>query len=85
MGRGIGTSIKELTELLIRLSGKKAEIEYMPAGQTFVTNRIGATENAAKDIGFQWSVDLESGMKKLIEWRAADVEAVNLRREGIRS
>ncbi len=85
VGRGIGTSIKELTELLIRLSGKKAEIEYMPAGLTFVTNRIGSIEAAERDLGFKWRIDLEEGMRKLIDWRTADVEALNQRRSGERA
>lgn len=83
VGRGIGTSIKELTELLIRLSGKKVEIEYLPAGLTFVTNRIGSIKAAERDLGFKWKIDLEEGMKRLIEWRNSDVQAVSERREGV--
>ncbi len=80
VGRGIGTSIKELTELLLRLTGSKLPIEYKPAGQTFVTNRIGSIAAADRDLGFLWTVDLEEGMKKLIEWRKSDIQAVNERR-----
>jgi UDP-glucose 4-epimerase len=80
VGRGIGTSIKELTELLIKLRGSQAKIEFQPAGQTFVTNRIGSTLRAEKEIGFRWRVGLEEGMRKLIEWRRADVEGVEARR-----
>lgn len=80
VGRGIGTSIKELTELLLRLTGSKLPIEYKPAGQTFVTNRIGSIAAAERDLGFHWTVDLEEGMKKLIEWRKSDLQAVNERR-----
>jgi UDP-glucose 4-epimerase len=69
VGRGIGTSIKALTELLIRLSGSDAKPEYLPSGLTFVTNRIGCPKLAEKDLGFKWSIDLEEGMKSLIEWR----------------
>lgn len=69
VGRGIGTSIKELTELLIRLSGYEAEIQYEPAGLTFVTNRIGSTVAAEKDLGYLWEVGLEEGMQSLIDWR----------------
>ncbi len=85
VGRGIGTSIKELTELLIRLSGSDAEIEYMPAGLTFVTNRIGSTEAAEKDLGYRWTIDLEQGMQRLIEWRTNHIEEVEKRRKGGRS
>lgn len=80
VGRGIGTSIKELTELLIRLSGKDAEIEYMPAGLTFVTNRIGSTEAAEADIGYKWTVGLEEGMQRLIDWRRSYIAELESRR-----
>jgi UDP-glucose 4-epimerase len=82
VGRGIGTSIKELAELLLRLTGTHLEIEYKPAGQTFVTNRIGSIDAAERDLGFLWQVDLEEGMRKLIEWRKNDQEAVQARRQG---
>jgi UDP-glucose 4-epimerase len=81
VGRGIGTSIKELTELLLKLTNSDLKIEYHPAGQTFVTNRIGSVDAAERDLGFRWQVDLEEGMRRLIEWRRADVGAVEARRE----
>ncbi|MDP8219604.1 MAG: NAD-dependent epimerase/dehydratase family protein [Candidatus Theseobacter exili] len=69
VGRGIGTSIKELTELLLNITDSSLSIHYEPLGQTFVTNRIGCPEKAKQDLGFEWSIDLEDGMKRLIEWR----------------
>jgi UDP-glucose 4-epimerase len=81
VGRGIGTSIKELTELLLRLTGSDLGLEYQPAGETFVTNRIGSIEDAERDLGFRWQVDLEEGMRRLIEWRSADASGVQARRE----
>jgi UDP-glucose 4-epimerase len=72
VGRGIKTSIKELTELILRITGSDLEIEYEPAGQTFVTNRVGDPEAAKRDLGFEWKVDLEDGLRQLIKWRRAD-------------
>ena len=83
VGRGIGTSIKELTELLIRLTGSSQKIQYEPAGQTFVTNRIGSPDAAERDLGFRWRIGLEEGMRRLIEWRRSDVEAVEARRTAL--
>lgn len=80
VGRGIGTTIKELTELLLRLKGSSLPIQYEPAGQTFVTNRIGDPKRAEKDLGFKWTIDLEAGMKSLIEWRSADAERLAKKR-----
>jgi UDP-glucose 4-epimerase len=72
VGRGIGTTIKELTEMLLRLTDSDLEIQYEPAGQIFVTNRVGCPEAAQRDLGYTWQVDLEEGLKSLIEWRIAD-------------
>jgi len=69
VGTGIGTSLKDLTQVIIDLFGVKTSIEYKPAGLTFVTNRIGSTEMAEKDLGYVWKTNLRVGMKKLIEWR----------------
>ena len=80
VGRGIGTSIRDLTELLMRLANAKCEIQFLESGQTFVTNRIGCPKLAEKDLGFKWRVDLEEGMRRLIAWRKSDQEAVNKRR-----
>jgi UDP-glucose 4-epimerase len=81
IGRGIGTTINDLTKLLIRLTDSKTEIEYLPAGLTFVTNRIGSTEKAERDLGYKWTIDLEEGMKSLIEWRKTDREALEAKRK----
>jgi UDP-glucose 4-epimerase len=61
-----------LTELLLRLTDSNLDIEYEPASQTFVTNRVGSTEAAERDLGFYWRVGLEEGMRQLIHWREAD-------------
>ena len=80
VGRGIGTSIKELTELLLREAGSDLEIQYEPAGQTFVTNRIGCAKKAAQDLGYEWTIDLDEGMRSLIDWRRADQEGLEQKR-----
>lgn len=80
VGRGIGTSIKELCELLIELSGSEQKIQYEPAGLTFVTNRIGSIEKAEEEIGFKWTVELKEGMQRLIEWRNSHIAELEARR-----
>ncbi len=69
VGSGISTSIKEICEMLLELTGSKLIIQYEPAGLTFVTNRIGSTEAAEKDLGFKYKTELKEGLLKLIEWR----------------
>jgi UDP-glucose 4-epimerase len=83
VGRGIGTSIKELTELLLRLTESNLKIQYEEAGLTFVTNRIGCPKKAESDLGFKWNIDLDEGMKSLIDWRKQDIEALEAKRLAI--
>jgi UDP-glucose 4-epimerase len=81
VGRGIKTSIKELTELILKITGSNLPIKYEPAGETFVTNRVGDPETARRDLGFTWKNDLEDGLKRLIEWRKSHVEEVETGRK----
>lgn len=83
VGRGIKTSIKELTELILKITGSKLPIKYEPAGLTFVTNRVGDPVAAQQDLGFNWTVDLEEGLKKLVDWRKNNIEAVEQRRRKV--
>ncbi len=83
VGRGIGTTIKALTELLLSLTGSDLEIQYEPAGQTFVTNRIGCPQAARHDLGFEWTVDLPDGMNSLIEWRQQDIASLEAKRRQV--
>jgi UDP-glucose 4-epimerase len=80
IGSGQGTTIKELAEMILEVTGSKFSIQYEPAGQTFVAKRIGDPTRAAKDLGFRSHVDLRDGLKRLIEWRQAHKEQVAARR-----
>lgn len=80
VGRGIKTSIKELTEMILKITGSSLPIRYEPAGQTFVTNRVGDPIAAARDLAFTWQVDLADGLKRLIDWRRDHLEGVEKRR-----
>jgi len=69
VGTGLRTTIAELAQLLLEVSGSDVGIHYEPAGLTFVTNRIGSAERAAAEIGFEARVQLDEGLRKLLEWR----------------
>ena len=83
VGMGIQTSIKELTETILKITGSRHEIEYEPAGTTFVTNRVGSPKKAGAEIGFRAKVSLKEGLEKLIEWRRNHKEEVEIRRREV--
>ena len=80
VGTGIRTTVKELAELILRLSGSNLPVNYEPADRVFVKNRIGCPRQAAADLGFTARVPLEEGLRALIAWRAAHKAEVEARR-----
>lgn len=79
VGTGKRTSIKQLAELILEITGSKLQIQYEPAGQTFVKNRIGCPKKAAQEIGYQYSIELRQGLEDLIAWRNSHQEEVRRR------
>ncbi len=71
VGTGRRTSIKELTELILEVTGSDQQIQYEPSGLTFVKNRIGSPVKARQEIGFDARVDLQQGLERLIDWRCS--------------
>jgi len=72
VGMGIQTTINELVERLIALTGSDLQPEYLPQEQMFVTNRVGSTELAEQAIGFTAQVPLDEGLASIVEWRRQD-------------
>lgn len=74
VGRGIQTTIKELTGLILEITGSDLKIQYEPSGHTFVKNRVGSTQKAETEIAFKAKIDLKEGLERLIEWRKSHQE-----------
>jgi UDP-glucose 4-epimerase len=72
VGMGIQTTINELVEKLIALSGSDVQPEYRPQEQMFVTNRIGSTELAEQLVGFRAEIGLDEGLASIVDWRRRD-------------
>jgi len=69
IGSGAGTSVRRLADILLELTGSRLQPEHAPAGQTFVTMRVGSTDRAKRDLHFETSIDLREGLRRLITWR----------------
>ena len=81
VGTGKRTSLKELAEMLLNLTGSNQPIQYKERSQaTLVRNRIGCPKRAIDEIGFEAGIDLEEGLKALIDWRATHKAGVERRR-----
>lgn len=75
VGTQVQTSIKELCDLILELKKSDLKVTYNPYSEddarSLVQNRIGSAVKAKKDIGFNYSINLEEGLKRLIKWRSS--------------
>jgi UDP-glucose 4-epimerase len=72
---GVQTSIADLVGMLVELSGAPVTPEFRPGERSFVTQRVGGTEAAARDLGFTAAIPLRDGLRDLIEWRRRPLAA----------
>jgi UDP-glucose 4-epimerase len=72
VGKGTKTTINELVDKLLRLTGSSLRPEYHPQEHIFVTHRLGSTEKAEKLLGFQASIPLDEGLASVVRWRQQD-------------
>ena len=78
---GVQTTINELVERLLALTGSDIEPEYLPQEQMFVTHRIGSTELAERaDSAFAPRSTSTTGLGSVIEWRRAGRASACVRR-----
>ena len=84
VGTGKRTTLKQLAELLLEITGCNKPIAYAQRSQaTLVRNRIGSPTKAINEIGFISKIDLREGLKRLIEWRAKHKVEVAARRHAV--
>ena len=84
VGTGKRTSLKQLAEKLVRLTGCKQAIQFAPRSQaTLVRNRIGSAKRASEEIQFDAGIDLDEGLQRLIAWRASHKAEVESRRKAV--
>ena len=78
VGTGVQTTLLELCHRLLRVTSSKLQPEFHDARKVNnVRARQAATEKARELLGFETTVDLESGLRSLIAWRnQAKVETV---------
>jgi UDP-glucose 4-epimerase len=70
VGMGIQTTLNELCNLLLKVAGSPLKPEYHEARKVNnVQARRATIEKAERMLGFRAHVDLETGLKALIQWR----------------
>jgi len=73
---GVETSLDGLAACLLKVMGSDLKPEYGPARKVnAVPRRLAETQNAKNKIGFEAQVDLEEGLRRLVEWWQASKAA----------
>lgn len=78
IGAGTRTSINELVNMLLELTGSNLEPEYHEPDRYYVTDRLGSTEKATEMLGYTASVPLIDGLRNVVNWRIANGLKINL-------
>jgi UDP-glucose 4-epimerase len=70
VGTGVQTSLNELCNTVLKLSGSSLQPEYRAArAVAHVQARRACTAKAEEKLGFKAVVTLEEGLRQLIQWR----------------
>ncbi len=70
---GSETSLLELAQMLIEVMGAKVEVEHGPERSVNkVPRRLADTRAARERLGFEAEVDLEEGLRLLVDWWRAE-------------
>jgi nucleoside-diphosphate-sugar epimerase len=75
VGTGVKTTIRELVDALLEITGSDVVPEYLPQEEMFVTHRVGSTELTEKLTGFRAEIPYLEGLRSIVEWRAGDKAA----------
>ena len=68
---GKQTSVLGLFKIISQIMGKNIPPEFKKSNDdTLVTNRIGSTQKAKNDLGFETKISLEEGLKRVVDWKA---------------
>ncbi|TDL35835.1 NAD-dependent epimerase/dehydratase family protein [Arthrobacter nitrophenolicus] len=66
---GTETSLLEMAQALLRVMGSDLHVEHGPGRQVNgVVRRLADTSAAARDLGFKAEVELEEGLRGLVDW-----------------
>ena len=68
IGGGSRVSVREVFEMIARVSGRAVDIEHQPPQKGDMRDTYADTSRAQADLGFRPSVDLETGLGAMFRW-----------------
>jgi UDP-glucose 4-epimerase len=77
LGTNKETSIRELAELILKLTSSKSKIEFLPKRPWDNSGkRYASIEKAKRELNFTPQVDIEEGLKRTIEWTLKNLDVI---------
>lgn len=77
LASGVETTIRDLAEQIVELSGSSSELEIAPRRPwDHSILRFGSPEKARQELGFEAAVPLEEGLRRTIAWTRENLELV---------
>jgi UDP-glucose 4-epimerase len=71
IGGGSRVSLRDVFAMIARVSGRPVTIDQQPAQKGDMRDTYADTSRAQADLGFQPSVDLETGLRAMFSWMEA--------------
>jgi nucleoside-diphosphate-sugar epimerase len=71
IGGGSRVSLGDVFEMIARVAGRRLEIDQQPAQKGDMRDTYADTSRARADLGFEPSVDLETGLRAMLTWMEA--------------
>ena len=68
IGTGVGTSVNQLANTLLRVAGSDAAIEYAPPRPGEQQHSFLSVAKAEKQLGWKSSISLDEGLSESFEW-----------------
>jgi len=65
---GVETTVKELTDYIIKYSKSNIKPILVPANKYYSSNMVGSPLKALEKTGFKYRIKVPDGLKKTIEW-----------------
>lgn len=79
IARGEETSLLELARALLRVMDSDLDVEFGPArAVNGVTRRLADVSAARRDLGFTAEIDLETGLRELVDWWRVEKDALEV-------
>ena len=75
IGPDVCTTIREIAELIVRISGKQIDIQYDPSKPEGDRGRAADFSKAQSMLGWTPKVSLEEGIRRMYHWIKTDMES----------